>query len=177
MATLAAAAIATAPATSGVPERTSRSWPPPCSSGTQLVSRRSSSAPTPVGPPNLWAATLIAERPLAAKSTGIWPTAWIASLCIGTSNSAAMVANSVIGMMVPTSLLAHMIDTNATSSLSCNASRSAAGATEPSSPTGSQVTSASSCSASHCTASSTAWCSIGVVMILHRCGEESRRAQ
>src|SRR5262245_38325142 len=74
-ATLAAAAIATAPATSGVPEWTSRSWPPPCSRGTQLVSRRSSSAPTPVEPPNLWAATLIAERPLAAKSTGIWPTA------------------------------------------------------------------------------------------------------
>src|SRR6201999_2815115 len=82
IATLAAAAIATAPATSGVPERTSRSCPPPCSSGTQLVSRRSSSAPTPVGPPNLWAATLIADSPLAAKSTGIWPTAWTASLCI-----------------------------------------------------------------------------------------------
>ena len=57
----------TAPATSGVPERTSRSCPPPCSSGTHAVSRRSSSAPTPVGPPNLCAATLIADSPLAGE--------------------------------------------------------------------------------------------------------------
>ena len=83
------------------------------------MSRRSTSAPTPVGPPNLWAATLIADSPLAVKSTGIWPTAWIASLCIGTSNSAATAASSAIGMMVPTSLLAHITDTSATSSWSC----------------------------------------------------------
>ena len=70
-----AMAIATTPATSGVPERTSRSCPPPCNNGTQTVSRRSSSAPTPVGPPNLWAVTLMAESPAAAKSTGMWPTA------------------------------------------------------------------------------------------------------
>ena len=49
----AAVAKATAPATSTVPERTSRSWPPPCRSGTHATSRRSSNAPVPVGPPNL----------------------------------------------------------------------------------------------------------------------------
>ncbi len=71
----AAAAIPTAPATSGVPERMSRSCPPPWDNGTQLTSRRSSNAPTPGGPPNLCAATLIADSPLAAKPTGNWPTA------------------------------------------------------------------------------------------------------
>jgi hypothetical protein len=44
-------------------------------SGTQAVSRRSSSAPAPVGPPNLWAVMLMADSPDAAKSTGNWPTA------------------------------------------------------------------------------------------------------
>ena len=130
-----------------------------------------------MGPPNLWAATLIADRPLAAKSTGIWPTAWIASLCIGTSNSAATAANSAIGMMVPTSLLAHITETSATSSWSCRAARSAAGATEPSASTGSHVTSAPSCSTSHSTASRTAWCSTAVVTIRLRRGSASRRAQ
>ena len=43
-----------------------------------------------------------------------------------------MAANSAIGMIVPTSLLAHMTETSATSSWSPSASRSAAGATEPS---------------------------------------------
>ena len=62
--------------------------------------------PTPAGPPNLCAVTLIADSPDAAKPTGIWPTVWTASLCIGTSNSAAIAASSAIGMMVPTSLLA-----------------------------------------------------------------------
>ena len=133
--------------------------------------------PTPVGPPNLCAAMLIADRPLAVKSTGIWPIACTASLCIGTSNSAATAANSASGMIVPTSLLAHITDTSATSSCSCSASRSAAGATEPSDAVGSQVTSAPSCSASHSTESSTAWCSTAVVMMRRRRGSASRRAQ
>jgi hypothetical protein len=59
-------------------------------------------------------------------------------------------------MMVPTSLFAHITDTSATSSCSRSASRSAAGATEPSDAVGSHVTSAPSCSASHSTESSTA---------------------
>lgn len=112
----AAAAIPTAPATSAVPERMSRSCPPPCASGTHATSRRSSSAPTAGGPPNLCAVTLIADNPLAVKSTGSWPTAWTASLCIGTPNSAATAANSATGCTVPTSLLAHITETRATSS-------------------------------------------------------------
>ena len=39
--------------TLSVPERTSRSWPPPCSSGVHSTSRPSSNAPTPIGPPSL----------------------------------------------------------------------------------------------------------------------------
>ncbi len=71
----AAVAIPTALATSGVPERISRSCPPPCIRGTQVTSRRSSNAPTPGGPPNLCPATLIADSPLAPKSSGSCPTA------------------------------------------------------------------------------------------------------
>ena len=77
------------PATSRVPERTSRSWPPPCSSGVHATSRPSSSAPTPAGPPSLCPVTVSAATPLAAKSTGTWPTAWIASVWNGTPCSAA----------------------------------------------------------------------------------------
>ena len=55
--------------TSRVPERTWRSWPPPCSTGTGLYSRPSSSAPMPYGPPILWPETVIAASPEAAKST------------------------------------------------------------------------------------------------------------
>ena len=51
-------------------------------------------------------------------------------------------------MMVPTSLLAHITDTSATSSWVCSASRSAAADTEPSEAVGSQVTWAPSCSTS-----------------------------
>ena len=36
-----------------VPERMSRSWPPPCSCGVTSRSRRTTSAPTPYGPPSL----------------------------------------------------------------------------------------------------------------------------
>ncbi len=99
-----------------MPERTSRSWPPPCSSGVHSTSRASSSAPTPIGPPSLCPETLSAATPLAAKSTGTCPTAWIASVCSGTPAAAATLASSAIGWTVPTSLLAHITVTTATSS-------------------------------------------------------------
>ncbi len=173
----AAAAMPTAPATSAVPERMSRSCPPPCNNGTHVTSRRSSNAPTPGGPPNLCAATLIADSPLAAKSTGSWPTACTASLCIGTPYSAATSASSAAGMTVPTSLLAHITDTRATSSWLDSASRSAVTDTDPSASVGSQVTSAPSCSTSQFTESSTAWCSTSLVTMRRWRGSASRRAQ
>ena len=99
-----------------MPERRSRSCPPPCSSGSQSTSRPSSSTPTPSGPPSLWAVMLAADSPLALKSTGSCAAACTASLCIGTSYSRATAARSAIGMIVPISLFAHMIVTSAVSS-------------------------------------------------------------
>ena len=51
----AATAVATAPATFWVPERRSRSWPPPTSCGVRRTPSRTTSTPLPLGPPNLWA--------------------------------------------------------------------------------------------------------------------------
>ena len=50
-----AAAIATIPGTLCVPLRRSRSCPPPTSSGSMATPLRTTSTPTPFGPPNLWA--------------------------------------------------------------------------------------------------------------------------
>ena len=119
----------------------------------------------------------MAESPLAAKSTGNCPTACTASLCIGTPNSAATAASSAAGMTVPTSLLAHITDTSATSSWLRSTSRSASADTEPSAAVGSQVTSAPSCSTSQFTESRTAWCSTSLVMMRRWRGSASRRAQ
>ena len=49
----------TMPATLWVPERRSRSCPPPSMTGTSLAPWRTTRAPTPLGPPNLWAETAI----------------------------------------------------------------------------------------------------------------------
>ena len=51
------------PAASCVPERRPRCWPPPCTSGSSLASRATTSAPTPTGPPSLCDATLSATSP------------------------------------------------------------------------------------------------------------------
>ena len=69
----AATANDTAAATSCVPLRTWRCWPPPWISGTTVEVRLSTSAPMPTGPPILWAETLSASTPSAAKSIGRWP--------------------------------------------------------------------------------------------------------
>ena len=66
----AAAAKAAMEAVSSVPERTSRSWPPPCCTGVSFTARPSSRAPTPTGPPILCPETDMASRPVARKSTG-----------------------------------------------------------------------------------------------------------
>ncbi|SLI37038.1 Uncharacterised protein [Mycobacteroides abscessus subsp. abscessus] len=102
----------------------------------------------------------------------------MASLCIGMPNSCATAASSWIGSMVPTSLLAHMIEISATSSAcSSSAARSVRGETRPCASTGSQVTRAPSCCSSHSTASITAWCSTALVRMRTRRGSASRRAQ
>ena len=55
-------------AVSSVPERTSRSWPPPCSTGTGSWPRASSSAPAPTGPPILCPVIVSAVAPLARQA-------------------------------------------------------------------------------------------------------------
>ena len=66
-ASVVATASPTIAATSSVPERTSRSWPPPCSSGVHSASRRSSRAPAPIGPPSLCPVMVSASTPLARE--------------------------------------------------------------------------------------------------------------
>ena len=92
------------PATSGVPERTSRSCPPPCSSGTQAVSRRSSNAPHPGGTAELVGGHAHrrqprrgeADRDLADGLDGV-------AVHRGPRIRPRSRASSAIGMMVPTS--------------------------------------------------------------------------
>ncbi len=177
-ATSTAAANPASAGVSRVPERTSRSWPPPCSSGTGARARLSSKAPTPRGPPSLCPVTVSASTPAAAKSTGTWPTAWTASVCMGTPAAWATSASSATGCTVPTSLLAHITLTRATPSGSrARAARSTSGATRPSASTGSHSASAPSWSTSQCTASRTAWCSTALARIRRRRGASARRAQ
>ncbi len=61
-----AAAIATAPATFDVPERSPPSWPPPSMSGSSAAPPRTTSAPVPLGPPNLCAEIATRSAPAAA---------------------------------------------------------------------------------------------------------------
>ena len=111
---------AASPASAGVskvPERTSRSCPPPCSSGVQATSRPSSSAPAPSGPPSLWPVRVSASTPLAAKSTGQLTDGLHG---VGVQRHARprgrASASAATGCTVPTSLLAHITVTSATSS-------------------------------------------------------------
>ncbi len=69
MPTACSSAVAnpTSPATLSVPDLIPRSCPPPWPIGTTAVSRRTSSAPTPTGPPILWAETESASVPLAGE--------------------------------------------------------------------------------------------------------------
>ena len=145
---------------SRVPERTSRSWPPPCSTGTGATARPRISAPTPTGPPSLCAVTVIASTPDAAKSTGSCAAACTASVWKGTPYSCATAASAAIGCTAPTSLLAHMTLTSAAPSApsgpAVSAARSESACTSPQSSTGSHCGDAPSASASQWTESSTA---------------------
>ena len=177
---LAASRIAVAkPSTPGVfrvPERTSRSWPPPCSTGMHSTPRPSSSAPVPYAPPSLCAVTVIASTPESAKDTGRMPAACTASVWNGMPCSCAIAASCSIGWMVPTSLFAHMMLTTATASgSSAIAAARVSGRTPPWPSTGSSTNSACSCSASQRAESSTAWCSTALISTLRRRGSAARR--
>ena len=114
VATATAAANPATAATSRVPERTSRSWPPPCCTAVSAACRRASRAPIPYGPPSLWEVKVSRSSPLAAKSTATWPTACTASLC-ETAPQAVAAASAAwrTGCSAPTSLLPQINETTA----------------------------------------------------------------
>ncbi len=156
----------------------SRSWPPPCCTGVSLTDRPTNSAPTPTGPPILWALTAIVASPESAKDSGREPKAWTASEWTGTREAAAKSVISAIPWTVPTSLLAHITLTSATDAESaCSSVRSASSDTRPWASTGSHVTRAPSWRSSHSTVSWTAGCSIDEHRMRVRRGSSSRRAQ
>ena len=69
----ASSTAAAKPAIAGVsmvPERMSRSWPPPCTSGVTSTSRRTTSAPTPYGPPTLCPVRVSASTPERGEVDG-----------------------------------------------------------------------------------------------------------
>ncbi len=121
-----AAAIPTMPATLAVPDRRPRSCPPPSRIGWRCVRRRTTRAPTPVGPPNLWpdTETRSATRVVAATSThGTACTASVCSTARG-ARSRTTSATRSSGCSVPTSLFTAITETTAVRPSSASASTS-----------------------------------------------------
>ena len=68
-----------APSRFSVPGRRPRSWWPPPWIAASSTPGRSQRAPTPAGPPSLWADSAIASARSASGASGIRPAAWTAS--------------------------------------------------------------------------------------------------
>src|SRR6266545_1974330 len=159
----ARASAATAPkpasaATGRVPERSPRSCPPPCSSGCRSRPGRTTSAPTPVGPPSLWAARASRSAPSSFRSTPGAPAACTASQ---SSSAPAWWASSeapATGCAVPTSLLAAITATSAVRPGRSTAA-SPSSSTLPAWSTGARSRLAPASATAHSAAWSTAWCS------------------
>ncbi len=123
--------MATIPGTFWVPARRSRSCGPPCRIGLILDARsRARRAPTPLGPPNLWALRLTRSAPAVASARSIQEKACTASVwtsaCGASSCTSATTASS--GWRTPVSLLTSITETSRTvsSRASARASRSIA---------------------------------------------------
>ena len=113
-ATSTAAAKPATAATSSVPERTSRSWPPPCSTAVRRdLAAREQRADAVRSAQLVRGEASAGPARCAAKSTGTCPTACTASLWDSAPYSAARAATSATGCRVPTSLLAHITETTA----------------------------------------------------------------
>ena len=84
------------------PARRARSWSPPTSRGGSRRPWRTSRAPTPGGPPNLWALTDSRSAPRSRKATGTRPTPWAASTWVSTPRSRqAATASATAGPVPP----------------------------------------------------------------------------
>ena len=131
-----------------------------------------------MGPPSLCAETASVLIPGRWASTGTAQNAWTASTWKGTPAASHRAASSATGCTVPTSLLAHITVTSATSAARSASSRSSCpGSTRPVASTSSQTSSAPSCAASHSAASDTAWCSTADRTMTVRRGSASRAAR
>src|SRR5207302_4962839 len=84
-----AAAIPAIPATLYVPLRRSRSWPPPWMIGRTETPSRTTRAPTPLGPPNLWALTATRSASAARVATSSHGKACTASVWSAAPGAAA----------------------------------------------------------------------------------------
>ena len=109
-----------------VPARRRSSWPPPWMSGSTGTPSRTTSAPTPTGPPNLCADNVMKSTDSNAKFNGSLPRTCTASLCTKAPCACARRTTSATGCTTPVSLLASMTLTRAFGpcSSSCSASRS-----------------------------------------------------
>ena len=165
------------PGTSRVPLRTCRSWPPPWTSGHELGVAAGQQGADPEGPPTLWPETVIRSAPDSSNRTGRWATACTASVWNGTPCSRATAASSATGCTVPTSLLAHMTLTRATSS-ELDERRAQAVDREVSAPVGLEPGRPSRPRAAtrYSTGSSTAWCSMPLTTSRVRAGRRRRAA-
>ena len=122
----------TIPGTFKVPDRMPRSWPPPSMIAvrrTRGLFERTYSAPMPFGPYILCADMDSRSMCIASTSTGSFPTPCVASVWKRTPFSRAILPISPIGLIVPTSLFAYMIETRTVSSVI--ARRTASGSTMP----------------------------------------------
>lgn len=125
---LAAAAKARAPETFWVPGRSPRSCPPPWRRGFRRTPDLRNRAPTPTGPPTLWAVTESAST--ASASSGTRVNAWTASVWKSAPTACAQAASSRTGWTMPVSLFAVMMETSATRR--SRSGSSAAGSMKPS---------------------------------------------
>ena len=111
-----AAARPIMPGIFSVPARLPRSWAPPSIRLVRGRPLRTYSAPTPLGPWNLWPERLNISIFCAFTSTAIWPMAWTASVWNTTPFSLQILPISAMGSTEPISLLAYMVVTRQVSS-------------------------------------------------------------
>ena len=150
-----AAAKPTASSTDSVPPRRPASWAPP-NKGSRLRPRRTSRAPMPRGPCNLWAAQLSRSTGREAKSIGRWPTTCTASTCRLTPARRHWAPIVSRGWRLPTSLCPQINDIRRVGG--CSSCSSCSRQTRPCRSTGSRA-SCQPCCCRRAAAASVAGCS------------------
>src|SRR5674476_1597332 len=99
--------------------RTTSIISPPPRNGGRLSSSsyRPQSTPIPVGPQILWPVKARRSQPRSATDVGSCGTPWEASTTITAPTACAMAATCATGLIVPSTLLTHVIDTTFVRSL------------------------------------------------------------